>query len=190
MQTDGDNEHWCERLYEAEAARLLLYGRALGLSLAEAEDVLHDTFRALMGRGEAPEEPRAYLLRSFRNRTLNHRRGLWRRVLRELEARRWFEPAADHSPEERAAMRLLTRLPVEQREAIVLKVWHGLTFEAIGGLQGISPNTAAGRYRYGLQKLRAAMKGNDHVELESLGESLGIMDSPGAITGGARSPLS
>ena len=51
-------------------------------------------------------------------------------------------------------MDCLAALPVEQREAIVLKIWHRLTFEEIGGLLGISPNTAAGRYRYGLQKIK------------------------------------
>ena len=56
-------------------------------------------------------------------------------------------------------MRGLTELPVEQREVIVLKVWHGYTFEEIGGLLDVSPNTAAGRYRYGLQKLKTCLQG-------------------------------
>ena len=41
-------------------------------------------------------------------------------------------------------MNCLAELPVEQREAIVLKIWHRLTFEEIGGLLGISPNTGGG----------------------------------------------
>ena len=39
---------WCEALYEAKAAELILYGRALGLGHGEAEDVLQETFLALM----------------------------------------------------------------------------------------------------------------------------------------------
>jgi hypothetical protein len=42
--------HWCERLYEAKATELILYGRALGLSHGEAEDVLHETFAELPAR--------------------------------------------------------------------------------------------------------------------------------------------
>ena len=42
------NASWCERLYEKKAAELLLYGRALGLSHSEAEDVLQETFVALL----------------------------------------------------------------------------------------------------------------------------------------------
>ena len=48
----------------------------------------------------------------------------------------------------------LASLPAEQREIVILKLYHGMTFEEIGALVEISPNTAASRYRYGLEKLR------------------------------------
>jgi RNA polymerase sigma-70 factor (ECF subfamily) len=68
------------------------------------------------------------------------------------------------------AMRCLAELPVEQREAIVLKVWHGCTFDEMGGLLDISPNTAAGRYRYGLQKIKSKLEGvvNERDEREPI----------------------
>src|SRR5947209_12165559 len=139
---------WCESLYQAKAAELVLYGRALGLSHSEAEDVLQETFLALLQRPGAPLQPEHYCVRSFRNRALNYRRGLWRRVAREFESQRWFERSEEESPLEREAMRCLADLPMEQREVIVLKIWHEHTFDEIGDLLGISPNTAAGRYRY------------------------------------------
>ena len=148
-------------LYDAEAARLILYGRALGLSHCEAEDVLQDVFLSLLGLAVPPGEPGHYAIRAYRNRALNYRRSWWRRAARELESARWFEPAETGSPHEASALRCLTRLPTEQRETIVLKLWHGHTFEAIAALQGISPNTAAGRYRYGLAKLRACLNRNE-----------------------------
>ena len=138
---------------------MILYGRALGLSHGEAEDVLQETFLALLQMEEPPAKAQHYCVRSFRNRALNHRRTLWRRLTREWESLRWFEKDTDETPAERAAMRCLAELPVEQREAIVLKVWHGCTFEEIGGLQDISPNTAAARYRYGLQKIKSKLEG-------------------------------
>jgi len=157
--TKREQSNWCEALYEAKAADLVLYGRALGLTHGEAEDVLQETFLALMQmtvppHGNVPLQPEHYCVRSFRNRALNHRRSLWRRLTRELESLRWFEKSPGESEAERAAMDCLAVLPVEQREAIVLKIWHRLTFEEIGGLLGVSPNTAAGRYRYGLQKIK------------------------------------
>ena len=148
---------WCEQLYDAQAAALLLYGRALGLTHAEAEDVLHDTFLALMQMAEPPLQPSHFAVRCYRNRALNHHRSLWRRLTREPEARQWFEPADTPSALEGAAMRALTRLPQAQREVIVLKLWHSLTFDHIASLLQLSPNTVAARYRYGLRKIRSAL---------------------------------
>ncbi len=138
---------------------MILYGRALGLGHGEAEDVLQETFLALLPMDFPPAKPENYIVRSFRNRALNYRRTLWRRLTREWESLRWFEKSPDETPTERAAMRSLSELPVAQREVIVLKVWHGCTFEEIGGLLDISPNTAAGRYRYGLQKMKSKLEG-------------------------------
>jgi RNA polymerase sigma-70 factor (ECF subfamily) len=181
---NGESEsNWCERLYDAAAAELILYGRALGLSPSEAEDVLHDTFVALMQRDEAPVQPLHYCLRAFRNRALNHRRSLWRRLAREWESLRWFERAPEETPRERAAMRCLAGLPVEQREVIVLKVWHERTFREIGELLGLSPNTVAGRYRYGLRKLQACLKGERHEYAGTLGESVEGLETAPPVAG-------
>src|SRR5215472_10355360 len=108
-----NSQHWSQELYEAKAAGLILYGRALGLSHAEAEDVLQDTFLALVQQRQRPEKAEHYCMRSFRNRALNYRRSLWRRLTRELESERWFEASPEESPAERDAMRCLAELPVE-----------------------------------------------------------------------------
>ena len=168
---------WCERLYERKSAELLLYGRALGLSHAEAEDVLQETFMALLVRTESPEKPDNYCVRAFRNRALNLRRTIWRRLTRELESRRWFESSAEESESERAAVRCLRALPAEQREVIVLKVWHRYTFEELGELLEISPNTAAGRYRYGMRKLHACLTGKTYDQHERTGEPIAFLDT-------------
>jgi RNA polymerase sigma-70 factor (ECF subfamily) len=52
----------------------------------------------------------------------------------------------------------MQELPPEQREVIVLKFFHGMTFSEIGRVAGISPNTAASRYRYALDKLRLLLE--------------------------------
>lgn len=174
---DGQTPPWCERLYQAKASELILYGRALGLSHAEAEDVVQETFVALLAQSDAPDNPEHYCVRSFRNRALNYRRSFWRRVAREFESHRWFERAREESPAERAAMRCLAELPVAQREVIVLKLWHDCTFEEVGELLEVSPNTAAGRYRYGLEKLRACLKGESYEGNESVGDAVAFLDA-------------
>ena len=166
---------WCEALYEVKAAELVLYGRALGLSHSEAEDVLQETFVALMQREQPPAKPEHYCVRSFRNRALNYRRSLWRRLAREWESAEWFEPSPAVSPLEREAMHALAALPAEQREVIVLKIWHEYTFEEIGELLDVSPNTVAGRYRYGLQKLRTCLKGANYERDERFGNAIALL---------------
>ena len=183
LSVNDSTEHWCEKLYEAKAAELVLYGRALGLSHSEAEDVLQETFVALMALEEIPRQPLYYCLRTFRNRALNYRRSLWRRVARELESVRWFERSETETVQETEAMRCLARLPAEQREVIVLKLWHQHTFDEIGQILEVSPNTIAGRYRYGLDKLRACLRREKNYErLESNREPLGVLDASTAIT--------
>jgi RNA polymerase sigma-70 factor (ECF subfamily) len=179
----GPKPHWCEALYDTKSRELILYGRALGLNHGEAEDVLQEMFMALMQMPFAPAKPEHYCMRSFRNRALNHRRTLWRRLTREWESLRWFEKTAGETPEERAAMRCLAELPMDQREAIVLKIWHGCTFEEIGGLLEISPNTAAGRYRYGMQKIKSKLEGVVYERTELAGESIAWL-APAPPVGG------
>ncbi|NBV24112.1 MAG: RNA polymerase sigma factor [Proteobacteria bacterium] len=182
-------EHWCRELFEAQAAKLILYGRALGLSHSEAEDVVQEVFLQLLRRPEPPDQPDRFLVRSFRNRAYNQRRSLWRRLAREFEAHSWFEPAPDTAPEESAAMLALTRLPAEQREVIVLKLWHQHTFEEIATLTAASPNTVAARYRYGLLKLRTQLKGKDHEDLERLGKPDAHLDPASPLGAAGREPF-
>ena len=170
-----DQPGWCELLYETKAAELILYGRALGLSHGEAEDVLQETFVALIKLAERPAQPEHYCVRAYRNRALNYRRSLWRRLTREWESIRWFERTPTETADERRAMSALAELPREQREVIVLKIWHEYTFESIGTLLGISPNTAAGRYRYGMQKLRISMKGATYERHERSGSAIAFL---------------
>ncbi len=178
-----EHSDWFEKFYQTKAAGLILYGRALGLGHGEAEDVLQETFLTLMQKPELPRELEHYCLRSFRNRALNHRRSLWRRLTRELEAQRWFEKSPSESPAERAAMRCLAELPLEQREAVVLKIWNQYTFEEIGGLLEISPNTAAGRYRYGLQKIKAQLEGLVYERDGFTGEPLAFLAATTPVGG-------
>lgn len=183
----GEHPNWCEALYDAQAAALVLYGRALGLSHGESEDVLHEVFAALLVRETRPDRPEHYLVRAFRNRALNRRTSLWRRLTRELESTRWFERQEPESHREEAAMRCLAALPPEQREVLVLKFWHRHTFEEIGELLDISPNTAAGRYRYGLQKIRHCLSSVSHEA--DIPESALTLDTEVSFSGAAPSSV-
>ena len=53
----------------------------------------------------------------------------------------------------------LKQLPSKFAEVIVMKVWGEKTFAEIGEALDISQNTAASRYRYGLEALKKSLAG-------------------------------
>jgi len=151
------------------------YGYLLVLlcSPEEAEDAIQELFARLLSKGRKLARLRnaeAYLFRSARNEAFSRLR---RRRVRELgqevlnETARLLDAATgeDVSRDElervNAAMQ---QLPPEQREVIALKFFHGMTFNEIGRVVGISPNTAASRYRYALDKLRLLLGKEDEDE--------------------------
>ena len=71
----------------------------------------------------------------------------------------WFESAG--CDEERRAIleAALKELPGKFSEVIVMKIWGGRTFAEIGDILEISLNTAASRYRYGIEALRKQLSG-------------------------------
>ena len=61
--------------------------------------------------------------------------------------------------ESRLVSRALGELPYEQREVVLLHLRGGMRFAEIARSQNVSVNTALGRYRYGLEKLRTKLNG-------------------------------
>lgn len=142
------------QLYEMHGPALLAYASALLRDPSAAEDVLHQVFLNLLrGRATAMDDPKAYLFRAVRNTALNHIRGQAREV--ELgENAVWLESGDGSRETSMALQSALRQLPAEQREIVVLRTWGQLTFEEAAAVVGVSPNTAASRYRYGIEKLK------------------------------------
>jgi RNA polymerase sigma-70 factor (ECF subfamily) len=144
---------WVER-YEGAA---LLYARQWVRSAADAEDVVQEAF-VRFWRVRERARTAGLLFAAVRTAGLDFRRGERRRKRREAAGAReaWFVAGAEVERREEVA-RALAGLPEEQREAVVLKIWGGLTFGEIAAVTGAGANTAAGRYRYGIEKLAAAL---------------------------------
>lgn len=53
----------------------------------------------------------------------------------------------------------LQQLPYEQREVICLRMEMDMSFHQIATIQKVPSNTAKGRYRYGMERLRSLMNG-------------------------------
>lgn len=153
------------RIYTKYADSMLTLAMGLLNDTHAAEDVVQDVFtsfaRSANGFG-LRGSLKAYLTTSVVNRV----RDRWRRRQRQ-PALTGDDVSGARGPDEELiftedAQRLtdaLAQLPHEQREAVLLRVKSNMRFYEIARLQGISVNTALGRYRYGLQKLRSSLNG-------------------------------
>jgi RNA polymerase sigma-70 factor, ECF subfamily len=150
-------------LYDRYSPALFRVARAMLGSTPDAEDAVQEVFVSLVRvrpRLGPVEDLRAYLFAALRHAAAKiaaHRLpgGARADALDQVPA-----PTARAADGERSARleRGLRVLPCAQRELVALKIDGGLTFAEIAVLLGISPNTAASRYRYALEKLRDAMK--------------------------------
>lgn len=149
-------------LYELLAEGMFGYA----LSLTGREDVARDVVQDVFVKIAADEDvmlgvrdERSFVFRMVRNAAFNRGRGdaAWRE-----RGERWgrdmglVAPASD--PDEAEFVRwvelALAELPEEQRSVVVLHLWEGMTFAEIGDVCGIPANTAASRFRYGIDKMR------------------------------------
>jgi RNA polymerase sigma-70 factor (ECF subfamily) len=149
-----------QALYQLHGPGLLLYACSLLGRKHAAEDLLQQVFTKLLEHNTIPEDARPYLFRAVHNVALNLIRSERKNVgLADIEP--WFEaPEQDHAARVTLTIEL-TRIPEDQRQVLVLHVWGGLSFEEIASVLAVSPNTAASRYRYALQKLRVSMQSKD-----------------------------
>ncbi|MDB6125006.1 MAG: sigW 4 [Pedosphaera sp.] len=156
-----------ERLYDEHAQTLFAFLLNFTRNEADTRDLLQELFIKLAKRPEllsGVREERAFLIHLVHNLAIDlmRRRGTREKNYEQLagEMVAIFAPALN--PDEKAFRQALTEalgeLPADQRAVVHLKLWEGLTFEQIAEALELSPNTAASRYRYGLDKLRERLR--------------------------------
>ncbi len=156
-----------ERLYDAHAQAL--FGFLLNFTRNEADthDLLQEVFIKLARQPDlltGVREERAFLIRLAHNAAIDlmRRRAARERCHEQLagETAVPFAPTADTEDLafREALSAALAELPPDQRAVVHLKLWEDLTFEEIADALQISPNTAASRYRYAIDKLRVHLR--------------------------------
>ena len=156
-----------EQLYDEHAQAVFAFLLNFTRREADTRDLLQEVFIRLAKRPELLEglrDERAFLLRLAHNLAIDliRRRGTREKHHEQMagETLSLFAPAAepDESAFREALSEAMGELPADQRAVVHLKLWEGLTFEHIAELLGIPLNTAASRYRYGIDKLRARLR--------------------------------
>src|SRR5450432_939922 len=152
--------------FERLAPKLLLFARQWVRAPADAEDVVQEAFvRCWRHRSGQIAENQSLYFAAVRSAALDARRREERRRRREIAAL----PASDATPfacemEDReladTVQAALLKLPVEQREVLVLRIWGELTFPEIADVMDVAVDTAASRHRYALAALRKLMPTN------------------------------
>lgn len=161
------------RLYKKYKDNLLRLAFGLLNDRAAAEDIVHDCFVSIAQSTEKLKLSgnfKSYLATCVVNRVRNANKARQRReVIVQDEA--GTEMLNLERPEQwiidseqlRLLNNAMAQLPNQQREAIILHAQGEMKFKAIAELQGVSINTVQSRYRYGLDKLRSILNGEEKL---------------------------
>lgn len=165
----GGSREALRQIYEKYRTDLLKLAVMLLHDAGDAEDAVHDVFVSFVRsapRLRVRGSVKGYLLTCVANNARNRNRANQRRQTVRLDeaaavvsTSRTPEQWVTYGEELRQWSAVLGRLPYEQREVVVLHLRAGMTFPQIAQLQRVSVNTAKGRYRYALEKLRSLVNG-------------------------------
>jgi RNA polymerase sigma-70 factor (ECF subfamily) len=156
----GDLEAF-QAFYTRYAGRILTYARQLSRGRDLAEDVVQEVFVTVWRRAASfrPErgDPAGWLYTITRNKLVDH----WRKLgepadLDELDERRLAEGGPGDL---RLTMRqALSRVPSDQRRAIEMAYFGGLTYEETAKRLDLPVGTLKSRIRSGLKSLRTVLE--------------------------------
>ena len=154
-------------IYEKYKDDLVTLAAALLTDVAVAEDVVHDVFIGFIssaGKFRLTGSLKGYLSTCVANGARNLNKAGYKR--RHVDIKE-IDPAASetNNPATKAMFgeefgRLawaLEQLPYEQREVLVLRAYSNMKFTAIAAQQNVSIDTAQGRYRYAMDKMRSLL---------------------------------
>lgn len=157
---------------DEHGSKLLLFARQQTRSIADAEDVLQDALVKLARKVEegsfvgGQDSWLAFIYTQIRREAIDLGRKDDRRRKREENVVKderslgrdiempLFEEGESQDETRRILIEGMKILPKKFSEVISMKLWGERTFAEIGEALDISLNTAASRYRYGIEALR------------------------------------
>ena len=141
-----------------------------------ADDVFQDTFIKVIKTLKTKlynEEGKflPWVMRIAHNLIIDHyRKNSKMPMLRETEEFSIFSLISDKAMNveqsliafqvETDIQKIIEKLPNDQKEVVMMRIYQDLSFKEISDLTGVSINTALGRMRYALQNLRKVIEKN------------------------------
>ena len=160
MATHAEWRQWLDD----HTPKFLLFARQKARFEADAQDLVQEAVLEAMERGDSASlPPVALVFATIHRRAIDQARSEDRRSAREFKVldgtvEAWFDREVENREHSQLIQSAMNQLPEIYREVVTLKVWGELTFAQIAEALGIPANTAASRYRYGLEELRKLTK--------------------------------
>lgn len=152
------DEALARRLVETYSDQLLRLGYSLLNSVPDAQDVCQEVLLKRLdyaGTFESQAHERAWLVRVTINACKNLRRSLWRRRTAALDD---VSEQPAFQPEEGGVLEEVQRLPLPDRQVLVLYYYMGYNTNEIGQLLGLRPDAVRARMKRARQKLKAGLE--------------------------------
>lgn len=176
------NKQSIEVLIDRHRKRVFNYILMMVRDRALADDIFQETFIKVVtslqeGRYTHDGKFVSWVLRIAHNQVIDHFRSKKSKrqitstdagyeLLANCETGELNAEQAIISDQTATAVRdLVERLPVEQREVILMRHYMDLSFKEIADQTGVSINTALGRMRYGLINLRKLIDSSPNANL-------------------------
>ena len=159
---NGDLESFA-RFYRRHSRGLFFYVHSLSRDPVQSEDVVQEAFARLLDHelSSLRETLKSYLYTTARNVLFDEAR-----KARVREAKPPMLRPRDGVPPELAesVSHALGKLPGDQREIVVLKIYSELTFSEIAEMTRLPEGTVMSRYRYAVDKLASILR-EEHDEV-------------------------
>ena len=158
LKDKSEKEAAFKELYSRHSARLYAYCKRILSNTETAEDIFQEVFLTLLKNSEHNKEMTnipAFLLRVARNLALNKLRDNKKRFVDIDDIDLGYD---DNVVENREVSELISRalelLPDDQREAVVLQNYQGLSYNEIAELQAVPVTTVRNWIVRGKKKLK------------------------------------
>ncbi|MGH7967935.1 MAG: RNA polymerase sigma factor [Limisphaerales bacterium] len=151
-----------EKIYREVGPELLAFFRRRHQSPQIAEDLLQETFAAVLknpGRFLRADSPRAYLFGVARNLSAE----MWRRSRPAEESPAESEMAVDEPEDPRLGLmrEAIGRLNTASREVLELRLQRELSYEQMAATLGVPVGTVRSRLHHAVRQLRQHLKHNE-----------------------------